>query len=94
MYKLVYTNKFKKSYKKFTKSFPYLNSNIDSVILILQNNPFSNNVSSHKLSGNLYELYSCKCGYDCRIIYSVEKDLINEIDLIILLDIGTHDSVY
>jgi mRNA-degrading endonuclease YafQ of YafQ-DinJ toxin-antitoxin module len=33
-------------------------------------------------------LQSCSCGYDCRIVFSVEPEQI------VLLDIGTHDEVY
>lgn len=39
-------------------------------------------------------LYSC--GYDCRIVFSIEKieHVDPDLEAIVLLDIGTHDRVY
>jgi len=33
-------------------------------------------------------------GYDCRIVFSIERDKEKNNEVIILLDIGTHDEVY
>jgi mRNA interferase YafQ len=60
----------------------------------LEEDPFSTDLKSHKLSGNLYGLYACSCGYDCRIVFSIKKDIKNKTEFIILVDIGTHDEVY
>ncbi|WP_299516923.1 hypothetical protein [Mucilaginibacter sp.] len=46
---------------------------------------------THKLSGKLAAYLACSCGYDCRIIFTIEKD---NVENILLLDIGTHDDVY
>ncbi len=40
MIKINYTNKFKKSYSKFVKKYPYLQSKIDIAIEQLRNWPF------------------------------------------------------
>jgi mRNA interferase YafQ len=42
----------------------------------------------------LQGLYACSCGYDCRIIFSLEEDLSTEDDVILLLDVGSHEEVY
>jgi len=34
------------------------------------------------------------CGYDCRIVFSIEIDEKTGCEVIILHDIGTHDEVY
>ena len=94
MYKLIISNKFKRSYKNFVKKFPYLQDNIDFALNKLSEDPFSPSIRSHKLSGELFELYACKCGYDCRIIYSIEKINNQDEQIILLIDIGTHDNVY
>lgn len=39
-------------------------------------------------------LWACSCGYDCRIVFSFENDEESGAELIVLLDIGTHDVVY
>jgi len=43
-----------------------------------------------KLSG----LWACQIDYDCRIVFTFEKDPGSEKDLIVLVDIGKHDEVY
>lgn len=41
-------------------------------------------------------LRACSCGYDCRIVFSIERvdDVDVDLETIVLLDIGTHDKVY
>jgi mRNA-degrading endonuclease YafQ of YafQ-DinJ toxin-antitoxin module len=60
----------------------------------LEEDAFVPELKTHKLSGNLYGLYACSCSYDCRIIFSVEKDSKSKTEAILLIDIGTHDEVY
>jgi mRNA-degrading endonuclease YafQ of YafQ-DinJ toxin-antitoxin module len=47
-----------------------------------------------KLTGQLNGWWSCSVSYDCRIIFGLTKDLETGEDIIILLDIGSHDEVY
>ena len=94
MYNIIISQRFKRSYKKFVRNYPYLQKNIDFTIQELSINPFSPLLFSHKLSGDLFELFACKCGYDCRIIYSIENLKDAKDKTILLVDIGTHDDVY
>jgi mRNA interferase YafQ len=55
---------------------------------------FEPSLSTHKLSGDMLGLRVCTCGYDCRIIFSIEKNKNTGEDNILLIDIGTHDEVY
>ena len=55
---------------------------------------FAPNLGAHKLSGDLFGFWACSCGYDCRIVFSVEQDLITQQEVIVLFDIGSHDEVY
>jgi mRNA interferase YafQ len=59
---------------------------------MLCENPYSYALSTHKLSGEFREFLSCKCGYDCRIVFSIKN--IDGVDSIILIDIGKHEDVY
>ncbi|MEG3900349.1 hypothetical protein QT989_32690, partial [Microcoleus sp. SVA1_B6] len=45
---------------------------------------------------NLHFFLTCHkwVEYDCRIIYSLDRDSETAEELIILIDIGTHDEVY
>lgn len=91
--KLLPSKKFKKSYKKFTKNDYKLKSKIDETLDMLSQNPFNKILRTHKLSGKLESFLSCSCGFDCRIIYQINKNKQDEFE-ILLLDIGTHKEVY
>lgn len=90
--KIIASPAFERSYKKFTKRNQLLKDSIAKSLKQLEEDAFSAQLKTHKLSGNLYGLLACSCGYDCRIIFSVEKDKNEEV--ILLVGIGTHDEVY
>ena len=93
--KLVLSKAFEKSYKKFTGKNQLLIASINKALLRLEQDAYDPALRTHKLSGNLAALLACSCGYDCRIIFTIEKDLFNpNEENILLLDIGTHDDVY
>jgi mRNA interferase YafQ len=93
--RLVLSKPFEKSYQKFTKKNQALKASINKALLKLQFDAYDPALRTHKLSGKLASYLACSCGYDCRIIFSIEKDLSNpDVENIILLDIGTHEDVY
>ena len=92
--KLLLSKSFEKSYRKFITKRPLLKSVIGKALLKLEEDAFAPELRTHKLSGNLYGYLACSCGYDCRIIFSIEQDSKTKIELILLVDIGTHEEVY
>jgi len=60
----------------------------------MTNDVFTAHLGAHKLSGELLGLWACSCGYDCRIVFALETDPTTGGEVILLLDIGTHDEVY
>jgi len=93
--KVVLSKAFEKSYQKFTTRNLLLKASISKAILKLKHDAYDPSLRTHKLSGNLAAYFACSCGYDCRIIFIIEKDLTNpDMENILLLDIGTHDDVY
>jgi mRNA interferase YafQ len=94
MYKIVISSKFKRSLRKFSRSNPDLQGRIKEAIAIMENDLFSSKLGTHKLSGKLSGLLSCSCGYDCRIVFSLTIDNNSGTQVILLLDVGTHDDVY
>jgi mRNA interferase YafQ len=60
----------------------------------MQEDVFAASLGTHKLSGTLEGLRVCGCGYDCRIVFSIEWNPAGGGEVIVLLDIGTHDEVY
>jgi mRNA interferase YafQ len=94
MSKIVISNKFKRAFRKFTRRNPKLQAKIENIVIKLSEDILDPALGTHKLDGKLADLLSCSCGYDCRIIFALEKERETNETLIILLDIGTHDEVY
>jgi mRNA interferase YafQ len=94
MSKIVISDKFKKILRKFANSNPNLQTKIEETIASMENDLFSAKLGTHKLSGKLAGLFSCSCGYDCRIVFSLKIDQNTGEQIVLLLDIGTHDDVY
>ncbi len=93
MRELVLTPKFKRAFRKFVKRNPRLDSKIIQTLQLMQEDIFDAQLGSHSLQGKLLGLKACSCGYDCRILFTLEIAE-NKTEMIVLLDIGTHDEVY
>jgi len=91
---LVLTPKFRRAFRKFVKRDSALQERIEETLQQMEADVFAPNLGTHKLSGKLDGLQSCSCGYDCRIVFSIEQDTEADSEIIVLLDIGTHDEVY
>jgi mRNA-degrading endonuclease YafQ of YafQ-DinJ toxin-antitoxin module len=50
-------------------------------------------VTTHKLHGELKGLWACSVEFDCRIVFGFQTSE-GEEDAIVLVDIGSHDEVY
>jgi addiction module RelE/StbE family toxin len=91
---IVWSNGFKRSFKKIIKKNPQLQEQIIKALKLLTDDPFTPSLKSHKLGGNLAGLWSCSVAYDCRIIFSFSEDEKLLETVILLVDIGSHDEVY
>lgn len=60
----------------------------------LAEDPFHPTLKTHKLSGQLKGLWACSVEYDARVVFAFEPDPDTGNDLIVLIDLGTHDEVY
>ena len=94
MRELVLTPKFKRVFRKLVIRSKHLQKHIEDTLEQMNKDVFAAHLGTHKLGGELSGLYACICGYDCRIVFSIECDRINNSEFIVLLDIGTHDGVY
>ena len=92
--KLVAHKSFKRAFKKLIKKNPQLQSKVLGILDLLEDDPFTPSLKSHKLTGDLDGYWSCSVNYDCRIIFTFSQDEESEETLIILVDIGSHDEVY
>ena len=94
MYKLSWSNGFRRGFKKATCKNSILQEKIFSALEKLSKQPFDPELKTHKLHGKLMGLWACQVEYDCRIIFTFEKEPDTEKNLIVLVDIGKHDEVY
>ena len=88
---LVFSPKFKRAYRKFVKHDRALRRRVHDVLGQMRQDIFATSLRTHKLSGELSGLSACSRGYDCRMCFLDEED---DQELIVLVDIGTHDEVY
>lgn len=91
---LILTPKFTRAFRKFVRRDVRLQKRIEEAIQQMENDVFASALGTHKLSGTLSGLRACTCGYDCRIVFSVERDADSGEEVVVLLDIGSHDEVY
>lgn len=94
MRKLFWDKSFLRAFKRTTARSPNLQNRILNVIELLAEDPFDPKLKSHKLKGQLEGLWACWVEYDCRIVFTFEKDNQLSEEAIVLIDIGTHDEVY
>ena len=91
---LVLTAKFERAYRKFLRRDHGLQKRIEAVLHQMEEDIFFTSLGTHKLSGTLAGLRACACGYDCRIVFAFEHDPDSNNEVIVLLDIGSHDEIY
>jgi len=91
---LVWDTSFRRAFKQRTRRQPPLQERILDVLAVLAQNPFEPTLKTHKLHGQLEGLWACWVEYDCRIVFAFEHDPAGDDDLIVLVDIGSHDEVY
>ena len=92
--KIILTSKFKRSLRKFIKGNKRLQREIEETIEQIETDVFAPNLATHKLKGEFEGFRACSCGYDCRIIFSIEKEIGTNKEVIVLLNVGSHDEVY
>jgi len=90
MYKIKYTKSYEKRVIKFLKKHKDIYPQYKKTIEMLEENPYHPSLRLHKLKGELSKFFSVSINMKYRIII----DFIIIDDVIILIDIGSHDEVY
>ncbi len=91
---LVWDTSFKRAFKRVIRKNPQLEGKIFEILELLASDIFNPVLKSHKLSGQLEGLWACSVAYDCRIIYTLKQSQDTPEEMIVLVDIGSHDEVY
>jgi addiction module RelE/StbE family toxin len=91
---LAWDTSFRRAFKRRTRKDPALQDRILAVLAQMADDPFHPALRSHKLSGQLKGLWACWVEYDCRIVFAFEPDPNTGEEIIVLIDLGSHDEVY
>ena len=90
MAKLIFTESYERRAAKFLKKYPKLKGQYIKTLKLLALNPAHPSLRLHRLKGRLKDLHSVSINISYRIVLEfIIKD-----DLIIPIDVGTHDEVY
>jgi addiction module RelE/StbE family toxin len=90
MYEIRFDNSYEKKVIKFFKKHKNIYPQYAKTIELLEYNPQHPSLRLHKLQGKMNQLLSVSINMKYRIII----DFIIVDDVIILIDIGSHDDVY
>lgn len=94
MRRLAWSSSFRRAFKRRARKDPHLQQRVLEAIEWLAEDAFDPLLKTHKLRGQLQGLWACWVEYDCRIVFAFEPDPESDEDMIVLIDIGTHDEVY
>ncbi len=89
MIEVSFSDSFNKVFKKRIKGNEKLESKFFQRLEWFIATPFDKRLRTHKLSGQLKDLWSFTVDYGCRVVFYFETS-----DKVVLVDIGTHDEVY
>jgi mRNA-degrading endonuclease YafQ of YafQ-DinJ toxin-antitoxin module len=51
-------------------------------------------LKTHHLSGQLAGLHACSVAYDCRIVFAKARHPKTRAEVLVLVNIGSHEEVY
>lgn len=94
MRKLILTPHFKRAFRRFVRRQPVLQEKIEQTLRDMEQNLSAPHLALHNLTGRLHGVRACSCGYDCRILFTLEKHPATGEEIIVLLNLGTHDELY
>ncbi|MCH2243572.1 MAG: type II toxin-antitoxin system mRNA interferase toxin, RelE/StbE family [Crocosphaera sp.] len=67
---------------------------IEKTVRQLAEDPFHPSLRTHKLKGDLSNVWSCSIDYSNRVLFEFIEDPEQQKQAILLLNLGSHDEVY
>jgi mRNA interferase YafQ len=89
---LVRTKRFVRALRRYLKKHRNAEPDIREALQLLSADAFDPRLKTHKLTGELKDVWACSAGYDLRILFDFVQHEGEE--AILLLTMGTHDEVY
>ena len=90
--KAVFTARFNRALKRYAGKDRKRQKCIQETINRMMADLFDSRLRTHPLSGDLAGYMASSCGYDCRVVFSLER--VQDGERILLVDVGTHRDVY
>lgn len=87
--KVAFSSSFKRAFRKRIKGEKTKEFLFYSKLEVFINDPYHSSLKTHKLSGELKDLWSFSIAYDIRVVFSFVSE-----DKAVFIDIGKHDEVY
>ena len=94
MHELVLTPKFERAFRRLTGKNPALQAPIENALRRMAANLDDPRLKTHHLSGQLAGLHACSVAYDCRIVFAKQKHPKTGAEVLVLVNLGSHEAVY
>jgi mRNA-degrading endonuclease YafQ of YafQ-DinJ toxin-antitoxin module len=94
MSELILTPRFERAFRRLVGKNPALRLQIETALRRLAADCNDPRLKTHRLSGQLEGLHACSVGYDCRIVFCKQKHPQTLAEVLILVNIGSHEEVY
>jgi mRNA interferase YafQ len=91
---LILTPGFERAFRRLVRKNPALQPQIEAALRRMSQDTNDPRLKTHHLSGQLSGLHACSAGYDCRIVFSKQKHAKTKTQVLLLINIGSHDQVY
>ena len=94
MHELVPTPRFERAQCRLARKNPSLQRLIETALLRMAKDIDDPRLKTHHLSGQLAGLHSCTAAHDCRIVFSKQRNPKTGLEVLMLINIGSHEEVY
>ncbi len=92
--KIAWTPRSLRAFKRIVRKRPDLRPLIEKTVRQLAEDPFAPSLRTHKLQGDLANIWSCSIDYSYRILFEFIHNPEEQEEAILLLNLGSHDEVY
>jgi mRNA-degrading endonuclease YafQ of YafQ-DinJ toxin-antitoxin module len=89
---LIRSTAFVRAARRWLKQHPHAAAELRATLDLLTENPFDPRLKTHKLKGDLRDVWACSAGYDLRVLFQFARHEGSE--AILLLTVGSHEEVY
>jgi mRNA interferase YafQ len=83
-----------RAFRRLAGKNPALQPQIETALRRMEENLNDPRLKTHYLSGQLAGLHACSVAYDCRIVFAKQKNPKTGAEVLLLINIGSHEEVY